>query len=323
MPALLSPRTKTRVLSPLERMLNEEGLLVELDRIMTCDEFDDEWLHDDILAEMPKLDEYKAAQKKSRSMKTSGMPPQIAVLFNNPVLTTEQEQHMFRKYNFLKYQAKKLLDRKTHGFGVQRDTRRLLQEAVVIKKFLADSNMRLAVNVSKKFAYSTQQNHNLWSIVGEANLCIMKSIPCFDFTLKFKFSTYATWGMRNNLGRAHKDECEHQNRFSSGHDLVIFDRPHEEDDSPAARDRQAFLSRVVNNMLEKLDERDREIIRMYMLDQSQPSLDSVGQRFGITKERVRQIKVRSIKKMREMATTGEVSLNGFLQEFVNDGKNTI
>jgi DNA-directed RNA polymerase sigma subunit (sigma70/sigma32) len=70
-------------------------------------------------------------------------------------------------------------------------------------------------------------------------------------------------------------------------------------------------------MLLRLEPRDSAILRMYMLDEGL-SLDAVGKKFGITKERVRQIKVSSIKKMRDMVEKGDVTLNGFLQEFVKE-----
>jgi RNA polymerase sigma factor (sigma-70 family) len=316
MTAILSPRTKKRTLSPFEASLNRENLLVELDRIMPCDEFDDDRLHEQILSEMPDLAEFERQRKKGKSLKNDNMPPEIVVLYNNPVLTREQEHHLFRKYNFLKHQAQQLLQRK-HGLVVQMEVRRLLQQAVVLKQHIADCNIRLAVSVSRKHAQITDQMHRLWEIVSEANWCILKSIVCFDFTRRVKFSTYTTWGIRNNLGRASAEHREHHSRYSSGHDPKVFERAAPEQKLTEETDRQLFLKKTVDSMLLRLEPRDSAILRMYMLDEGL-SLDAVGKKFGITKERVRQIKVSSIKKMRDMVEKGDVTLNGFLQEFVKE-----
>lgn len=317
MPALIKKRTKDCVLSPLERKLKKDGFLVELDRIMTCKEFYEERFHDDILAEMPAMKEYFRKQKRIKSLKTNDMAPEISVLFNNPVLTTEQEQHVFRKYNLLKYKAKKLLDCKNNS-SFESDIYDLMKQAIVVRNFIAVHNMRLAISVSKNFSQAiSQTNDSLWNIVAEANLCVLKSIRCFDFNLNFKFSTYVTWAIRNNLSRICKNEYKYHNRFASGHDSLFFDRPCEDEGLPEIQDRQLFLKKVVDGILEKLDERERTIVHKYIIEESH-SLDDLGEIFGITKERVRQIKAKSIKNMKEMFTNGEVSLNGFLEEFISN-----
>lgn len=316
--AIVTPRTKKRVLSKFEQILNKDRLLIELDRIMLCDEFEDDRKHDEIMGEMPDLAEFERQRKKGKALKNDKMPPEIVVLYNNPVLTREQEHHLFRKYNFLKYKAHKLLTAGKNTLGVQMQVRLLLEQAVTLKQRLADCNIRLAVNVSRKHAVATAQLHRLWDIVSEANWCILKSIMCFDFTRQVKFSTYTTWGIRNNLGRATAEYREHSSRFSSGHKPQVFEQPCPEDEHIDENDRQAFLRYTVDTMLDMLGERDSAIVRLCVLDSEPQTLDKVGRKFGITKERVRQIKMRSINQMREMVETGKVSLNGFLQEFVHD-----
>jgi RNA polymerase primary sigma factor len=325
------PRTKTksvaastpiiadrrRRLSSFEQILQHEHLLVELDHIMYHEMFDDDRMHEVITGDMPDLQAFESQRTICISNKEKGMPAEVAMLFNNPVLTREQEHHQFRKYNFLKYEAHKLMQRKQHSIGVQLQVRNLLQRAVELKKFLADCNVRLAIHIAKKHAAVTGQTHLLWQIVGEANLCIMKSISCFDFMRNVKFSTYSTWGIRNNLGRATHEEREHLNRYKSGYEASM-DSPYETEDVFANTDRDDFLKRVVDDMLRRVDKRDGDVLRMYMLDPEEPTLEKVGIRFGLTKERIRQINNRCIKKMRGFVERGEVSLNGFLQEFVKD-----
>lgn len=319
MTAILDPHAK-RNITTFEQLLNEKKLLIELDRIMHCDSFDDDRMHGEIMQPMPDLEGFEERKQKGLSLKEKNMPAEVASLYSNPVLTREQEYHQFRKFNFLKYEAKQLLLRKNHGVSVQMRVTKMLEEVVELKKFLAACNMRLAMSLAKKRAYYSDQGSNgLWLLLSEANMGIMRAIPCFDFNRKVKFGTYATWAIKNNIGRSDFDERQHQDRFFATDDIKVFDRPIEEKDSTAEADRQQFVAEFVEALLKKIDRRDGEIIRMYLLDRNEPTLDVVGQHFGITKERVRQIKVRSIRRLKEVAARGGPSLNGFLKEFA-DGR---
>jgi hypothetical protein len=103
MPALLMD--KDRELNSFEVMLKGDNLLFELERVMYCDDFDDESKVSEILGEMPDMEGFQKECRRGRLRVSSDVPAELASLYGQGVLSREQEHHEFRKYNFLKYMA--------------------------------------------------------------------------------------------------------------------------------------------------------------------------------------------------------------------------
>jgi RNA polymerase sigma factor (sigma-70 family) len=167
--------------------------------------------------------------------------------------------------------------------------------------------LRLAVDVAKKYAYGTNQQSRLWDLFADCCYSIMRCVICFDFTLGNKFGTYATWGLRANLGRETFEHRQHQNRYVSGLDSEDYDFGREETYFEES-DRKEVIRELVKKLLNKLDSRKGKIIKRYVLGNDRPTLEELGKEFGVTKERIRQIKSAGIKELRELVIREGIDL---------------
>lgn len=293
-----------RTRSSMYRVVNEVRAKVlvrtNLDYIHNA-EFDDPSKEASILTDMPGQAEFEA--KRVGKVAPKDVPPQMMHLYEWPLLTKEQEQHMFRKMNFLKH--------KLHKFQDSLDpTKARVQDFVAIENMkegvkrcrdlLISCNQRLVYAQAKMKLASGESIDDL---VSDGNLSLMRAVEKFDYGRGFKFSTYATWAIMKNFARSIPDSKTHKQRYMTGHDELFEAKADvRTDEQEVLATADAARSRVTK-LLEHLDARTREVIRMRTgLDGSEEmTLEQIGQHFGITKERVRQINVRGMKQLREWA----------------------
>jgi RNA polymerase sigma factor (sigma-70 family) len=264
-------------------------------------EFDDPSREADILADMPGLAEFEA--KRAGKAPPKDVPAHMAHLYEWPLLTKEQEQHVFRKMNFLKHQLHKFQESLDPSKARVQDLLRIEELKDEIKKcrdLLISCNQRLVYSQAKQ---KLAIGESIDDLVSDGNMSLMRAVEKFDYGRGNKFSTYATWAIMKNFARSIPDAKTHKQRYMTGHDELFeakADVRTDEQEVLAAAD--AARARV-NRLLEHLDARTREVIRMRTgLDGSEEmTLEQIGQHFGITKERVRQINVRGMKQLREWA----------------------
>jgi RNA polymerase sigma factor (sigma-70 family) len=233
------------------------------------------------------------------------LPPYLQSLYGLPLLTREQEQYLFRRMNFRLHQAKKLRDSMDPAKVKAGDLDRLesyLDDASEIKRRLIRSNLRLVVAVAKKHAYG---GRNLFELISDGNISLIRAVEKFDYSRGFKFSTYASWAIIKNFARTIPAENLHQDRFVTGHEVAFDlaqDKRANEFEAEISHNRMAS---AIDKILEKLDDRERQVIvyRYGLEKQAKPqTLEEVGSHFGVTKERIRQIEARAINKLRRYAT---------------------
>ncbi len=244
----------------------------------------------------------------------SGLPAYLADLYRVPLLNKAQEQHYFRLMNFLKFQAAQLqeeLDLQHPSRRLVRRMKDLLDEAAKIKSLLIRSNLRLVVSIAKRHL---KPGVNFFELVSDGNMSLIRAIEKFDYSRGNKFSTYASWAIMKNFARSVPAEHTRMDRFRTGYD-EIFQQSNDNRANPfAAELRNSAQRSALREILEELDGRERKVIscRFGLIKGTEPeTLEQVGHRLGVTKERVRQIEVRTLDKMRRIAHRKRVDIPGF------------
>jgi RNA polymerase primary sigma factor len=256
------------------------------------------------------MPENEAGAKKAR--RPSGLPPYLASLYEMPLLTREQEAHLFRKYNFLKYRAAKLrreLDPAQPKSTLMDEIESLNQQAVATKNEIARANLRLVVSIAKRHVTPDQ---NFFELVSDGNISLLRAVEKFDFARGFKFSTYASWAIMKNFARTIPGEFKHRDRFRTSQD-ELFAATQEHRGNPLVEEGQQNQREAqIERILRRLDEREQKIIiGRFGLDHSHEpqTLKEVGASLGVTKERIRQIEARALSKLRQAAQEEKILLD--------------
>jgi RNA polymerase primary sigma factor len=260
---------------------------------------------------MTPVPEPLAVVKKPRL--PSGLPPYLASLYEVPLLEREQEQHLFRRYNYLKYRAGKLRDEldlahPKHGLMEQIET--LYEQILETKNQIIRANLRLVVSIAKRHV---GHGDNFFELVSDGNMSLMRAVEKFDYARGNKFSTYASWAIMKNFARTIPDELRRRDRYRTSPTEVLAAAPDERSDRLEQESAQSQREFQVGRILERLDEREQKIIisRFGLARGHEPlTLKEVGEEMGVTKERVRQIEARALGKLRHAAEDEHIDIPG-------------
>jgi RNA polymerase sigma factor (sigma-70 family) len=271
-------------------MTRTEKIARHFKRIFTHPDFDKPAKHSRILGLMPDLDSYLKAKIKVHKDREKA-DECLRVCYEEPLLSKEQEQHVFRKFNFLKYQAKQQFDK-----GDLDGAERLLDQADECRNLLAQANVRLAIGPVKRY-----NRRYFEDLLGEAFFLIVKAVDYFDWTRGFKFSTYARWTIYKTLSQSISNMVGYDMHHQSADDLFIENIVAGSDGYQEELEHQRMI-RMVLHLLEFADPRERLILKRRFLKEE--TLEEVGKPLNITKERVRQLQARGIQQIRDRADTG-------------------
>ena len=240
----------------------------------------------------------------------------------------------------------------------------LVREGRAARDRLTISNLRLVVSIAKRYM---NRGLSFLDLIQEGNMGLMKAVEKFDFARGYKFSTYATWWIRQAITRAIADQSRTirvpvhmietvrelnrvKREYIQSHgsaptleDLALLtgmsidkikkvesvsqytaslERPIGEEDedtlgdfiedpsspSPTKETFRMFLREQLARALDQLDEREREILKLrYGLEDGHPrTLKDVSLKFNITRERVRQIEIKAIEKLKHPSRRAEL-----------------
>ena len=234
------------------------------------------------------------------------VPAYLRELYRTPLLGRVEEATLFRRMNFLRHQAEQVRrriaadvdDPKAEDFT---ELDRLLEAAGVLQNRIIQSNLRLVVSIAKRHLRPGRTN-DLFELVSDGNMALMRAVDKFDYARGFRFSTYASWAITRHFARSLPEEYQQSDRFQTGTEEVLaVARDHRDvaDTEEAARKQRAA---AVAGVLRLLDARERSVVeRHFGLDGGDAgrTLEDIGRELGISKERARQIEQRALKKLRD------------------------
>ncbi|WP_166822297.1 sigma-70 family RNA polymerase sigma factor [Thalassoroseus pseudoceratinae] len=292
----------TQQLDPAETKAEQERLNREIEsrKVSYIDSPDFRKRNADakILGEREQAD----SPKRRRNKRPDNIPAYFASLYETPLLTADEEADLFRRFNYLKYRAEKLrigLVSKGYDADVIWQIDSLMASAHEVWNELVQANLRLVVSIARRFVDNA---HTFDDLVSDGQVALMNAIEKFDYTRGFRFSTYATHAIQRTYYRRIKKKQRESVRLLHASTDLMEEMP---DDSDSVEEEHADMTQIRNLhalISSELDEREQLILcaRYGLGDEMESAtLRAIGQRLGISKERVRQIQIRAIEKLQE------------------------
>ncbi len=254
------------------------------------------------------LAEVRAAAAQPTEELWTRMPPEVPVCvaeaFAQPIVPQPLVMDAFRRMNFLKAMASRLqaqLDIHKATIDDLKHIEDLLAQAGEIRNQLLQSHLRMVVHVARRHV---QSNENLFELISDGNLWLMRAVECFDFSRGVKFSTYLTYALMKNYARRFSQRAGRSDGklILAQDDLLDQLDTGEQTSVSDAVDMLMMQGRLVD-ALAQLPKRERELVAShYGLEagQSPASFSMLAERMGVTKARVRQLETRAIRRLRKI-----------------------
>jgi RNA polymerase primary sigma factor len=349
----------------MERLEKEGVSIADLAEDEVIDEDDVDELEDELSDEDRDRDEIEAMEARAEAMADA------RVRTNDPVrqylqeigrvklLTLEEEISLARRIEEGEW-ARERLDEEGDELEARehRRLRRIVEDGDLARQHLIEANLRLVVSIAKKY---NGRGMSFLDLIQEGNQGLIRAVEKFEYRRRYKFSTYATWWIRQAINRAIADQSrtiripvhmvETINKLTRASrrlqqelsreptyeeiadamgpewnaekveeafkltrepfslETPIGDEedsfygdfiPDEQIESPVDEASKIILSEELEEALGKLNEREAQVLKMRkgLVDGREHTLEEVGQHFGVTRERIRQIENKALRKLK-------------------------
>ncbi len=222
-----------------------------------------------------------------------------------PLLTANEERILFRRMNYTKFQAEAIRSTLSSTRADKRKRARiadLLQETELIRRRIAESNIRLVASITRKYASSAQEFQDFMS---DGLLILLGAVQRFDYSRGFRFSTYATHAVQRHFFRVTQRQHRYSQRFVLTPGEVMAEvAGAEEVEEAAFPDAAVVYRQLMESAKGRLNDREQSILHRrfgtggFTVCQT---LREIASDLGISKERVRQIQISALDKLREVA----------------------
>ena len=275
-----------------------------------------------------------------------------------PLLTLEEEIALARRIEEGEEARKDYEEEPDLEERAQRRLKRQMEDGAAARQGLIEANLRLVVSIAKKY---TGRGLGFLDLIQEGNQGLIRAVEKFEYRRRYKFSTYATWWIRQAINRAIADQArtiripvhmvetinkltrtarqlqqelsreptyeEIAEAMGPGWDAPKVEEvqkvsqepvsletpigdekdsfygdfiPDENLDSPVENAAKTLLSEELEKALGKLTEREAMVLkfRKGLVDGREHTLEEVGQRFNVTRERIRQIENKALRKLK-------------------------
>ena len=326
------------------------------DEVIDDDEVDEDAVHRDGIEAMEARAE---AMADARVRTNDPVRQYLQEIGRVKLLTLEEEISLARRIEEGEA-ARDRLDEEGDTFESRerRRLQRIVEDGDLARQHLIEANLRLVVSIAKKY---NGRGMSFLDLIQEGNQGLIRAVEKFEYRRRYKFSTYATWWIRQAINRAIADQSrtiripvhmvETINKLTRASrrlqqelsreptyeeiadamgpewnaekveeafkltrepfslETPIGDEedsfygdfiPDEQIESPVDEASKTILSEELDEALDKLNEREAQVLKMRkgLVDGREHTLEEVGQHFGVTRERIRQIENKALRKLK-------------------------